>query len=207
MIMRYRKLRRESKGFTLIELMIVVAIIAILAAIAIPQYRKFQLKAKTAEAKTNIGAIATAEEAFAAEHDVYAKCAAAPADHKTPDTEKHAWSVQNPGAGFDLIGFRPAGDVYYVYAVKGLGDTGSDNPPTVSTSGDMANKASGVSTDTAIDSSGDITNGQPKHDDKYDIAIIASGDLDGDGLQAGFLRTDEATKIVADPVDAGASEF
>ena len=203
MIMGYRKLRRESKGFTLIELMIVVAIIAILAAIAIPQYRKFQLKAKTSEAKTNIGAIATAEGAFAAEHGLYAKCSHAPSDVTTPDATKHAWKVATTGAGFDLIGFRPAGDVYYVYAVN---DSAPSAPSSAGTS--MANDATQVTGgDTAIDSSGDITNGQPKHDDKYDIAIIASGDLDGDGLQAGFLRTDEATKIVADPVDAGASEF
>ncbi|MBP47098.1 MAG: hypothetical protein CMH53_04090 [Myxococcales bacterium] len=41
---------RESKGFTLIELMIVVAIIAILAVVAVPQFTKYMRAAKTAEA-------------------------------------------------------------------------------------------------------------------------------------------------------------
>ena len=48
---------KGKKGFTLIELMIVVAIIGILAAIAIPNFLKFQAKSKTSEAKTNLGAI------------------------------------------------------------------------------------------------------------------------------------------------------
>jgi len=202
MIMGYRKLRRESKGFTLIELMIVVAIIAILAAIAIPQYRKFQLKAKTSEAKTNIGAIATAEGAFAAEHGLYAKCSAAP-NGVTPNATKQAWSVAVPGAGFDLIGFRPAGDVYYVYAVN---DSAPSAPSSAGTS--MANDATQVTGgDTAIDSSGDVTGGVTVQDGTVDITIMATGDLDGDQVKAGFYRTDEATKIIADPVDAGASEF
>ena len=51
-----------SKGFTLIELMIVVAIIGILAAIAIPNFSKFQARAKQSEAKANLKAIYTAKQ-------------------------------------------------------------------------------------------------------------------------------------------------
>jgi type IV pilus assembly protein PilA len=62
---------RNKKGFTLIELMIVVAIIGILAAIAIPNFLKFQAKSKQSEAKTNLKAIYTAETGYYGENNTY----------------------------------------------------------------------------------------------------------------------------------------
>ncbi len=62
---------KNKKGFTLIELMIVIAIIGILAAIAIPNFLNYQCKARQAEAKTNLGSIRTAEEAYYAEFSTY----------------------------------------------------------------------------------------------------------------------------------------
>jgi len=57
----------NRKGFSLIELMIVVAIIGILAAIAVPNFQKFQRKAKQAEARGMLGSYHTAVKSAAAE--------------------------------------------------------------------------------------------------------------------------------------------
>lgn len=69
---RQIKMSKLKRGFTLIELMIVVAIIGILAAIAIPDFMKFQARSKQSEAKTNLRGIFTAERAWFGERDTYA---------------------------------------------------------------------------------------------------------------------------------------
>jgi type IV pilus assembly protein PilA len=131
-----RKLHTRKGGFTLIELMIVVAIIGILAAIAIPNFLMFQLRSKTGEAKTNLAGIRTAEEGYFAEFGLYVPAAAHPAG--APNSQKQVWAL--PAVGFDTIGWAPEGNVFYQYDIQGTnvewaatatGDLDGDGTPSL----------------------------------------------------------------------------
>ena len=108
----------NRKGFTLVELMIVVAIIGILAAIAIPNFVDMQYRAKRAEVPSNVDGIKTAELAYEASFDVFVNQSAFH-PNSSPNKQQRAWTS---GSNFDTLGWGPDGNVRGSYTV-GTGTT------------------------------------------------------------------------------------
>mgnify|MGYP002636207268 CR=1 FL=1 len=116
---------RQNKGFSLVELMIVVAIIGILAAIAIPNFLAMQLRAKRSELPSNLDGIRTAEKAYHAEWDSFTAAPATPAaiPGRTPVTFTAGGYTQ-----FDLLGWVADGKVRGQYVVTATaGNFQTDN--------------------------------------------------------------------------------
>jgi prepilin-type N-terminal cleavage/methylation domain-containing protein len=79
--------KKSQKGFTLIELMIVIAIIGILAAIAIPQFTSYRVKGYNVQAKGELKSYYTACQAYFADHPTVTDCSLALiADSFVPST-------------------------------------------------------------------------------------------------------------------------
>jgi type IV pilus assembly protein PilA len=158
---------RSQKGFTLIELMIVVAIIGILAAIAIPNFLKYQAKSRQSEAKTNLGAIFVAESAFFGEQSYYGSFSeigwtltgtsnrytyVGPASGQPTDPTRPAGTTQGVDICWSNAGCATSGGVQEPYC-----QGGSSCPPAGATNtpgafGFTATAAANLDNDTVIDS-------------------------------------------------------
>ena len=86
---------KGQQGFTLIELMIVVAIVGLLAAIAIPNFLNYQAKARQSEAKIGLGGLFTTATAYFAENNTFST------------------------TGCCLLGYSPAGILRYDFYYAG----------------------------------------------------------------------------------------
>jgi prepilin-type N-terminal cleavage/methylation domain-containing protein len=118
---------KQSSGFSLIELMIVVCITGILAAIAIPTFSSYIQKSRTSEAVDFLGVIKLRQEAYRAEFGQYFVCgnirtptslSAGSFIPGTAATRKNATAFPFPtnDACFNTIGARPGGPVRFGYA-------------------------------------------------------------------------------------------
>jgi prepilin-type N-terminal cleavage/methylation domain-containing protein len=117
-----RATRAAGAGFTLIELMIVVAIVGILSVIAVVGYRKLVLTGKVTEAKNMLAGIRIAQESYKVERGIYADLGTALCPLATSGTlqVKTAW---NPGcsggtATWQALPVHIDGPVQFGYATS-----------------------------------------------------------------------------------------
>ncbi len=125
---------RRANGFTLIELMIVVAIIGILATVAVPSFSRYQNRARRAESFANLSGLGTAQKAYFAEYGLFVGAEMVPSTTTSvnPGAEKRDSSPI--AAEFAGVGWSPEGDVYYDYDTNTGSFTGACNCDTCFTS-------------------------------------------------------------------------
>ena len=116
--MQIRKTNKRG-GFTLVELMIVVAILGLLAAIAVPNFIRYQARSRRSEAYANLAGMARAQKGLRAERDIFMDSGNSYPDPAMygpnfPGTTKMPWDAASQSA-FGLSGWAPEGKVFYSY--------------------------------------------------------------------------------------------
>ena len=95
--------RKQQLGFTLIEVMIVVAIVAILAAIALPSYQSYVMRSKRADAKAGLQAAATWLERVSTSTGSYPTGSTLPPELTTVDSKAYSISYESDdGRSYEL---------------------------------------------------------------------------------------------------------
>lgn len=186
---------RSLRGFTLIELMIAVAIIAVLSAVAIPTYTSYIRRSRLAEVNSGIAAIKTAQEDFFSRAGCYTKAdphpAAVPAGTTTAwgDTPPFPWNRTG-------LSVRPDRNVRFQYEVLASNEAavgtlacgpGDTRPPPAQ--GCIDEDAMNALVPEAV------------FDNNWYI-VIARGDQDADATNSVFVSAiDDSAILECDPLE------
>lgn len=128
-----KSLKRQD-GFTLVELMVVVAIIGLLSAVAIPNFRKYQAKAKMSEAKLQLSSVYTAETAFYSDYNIYHTCLAYMGYNPQREVLNRYYAI-----GFSVASMAIDAAAYGVAVTAGLSNAATDCPQSNASAGSTTN--------------------------------------------------------------------
>ncbi len=163
--------KTKNAGFTLLEMIVVAAIIGILAAVAIPVYKGYILRSRAAENATVLQGIRDREEAYFTEYQAYtASIGYTPRDCGATNATTVKWDGHGNTNAWRNLGFWPAGPTYYSYQVVSPYNAAGQfnvvvyNPP-----------------GTLCDQAHNPANNRPW------VAAESCGDVDDDGTEAHFI--------------------
>ena len=115
--MRTMRSIRYREGFTLVELMIVVALIGVLSAIAIPSFLTYQARSRRTEAYANLASVARSQKTYQATRGEFHDSINSfpdPSPYGGLSASKMTWDSDSEDA-FGALGWAPEGNVHYSY--------------------------------------------------------------------------------------------